>query len=192
METVREPLVTYIVAEIDHEHLNFHYEFFALNMTFSLGPMVLDLVRDVLSRCSEIKSLALPSSWPVDDLLSAVNPSLWCSQIHIICLDSHLYKRTELRERELLLQIRLDKLKNPLEVLPLVLEYCYCAKRGSCIDVHETVHSKWVFVVTELLNIAGDDFDVKQSACCSWVLVVTKLSRKWDPVYVICKYIYGF
>ena len=134
VETVREPLVTYIVGKIDRQYLHLNY-IYALNMTDGLDPMVLDLAKDVLSRCSKTECLTLRSYWPIDELLSAVDPSLWCSQIHIICLDSHIYKRRELPERELQLLVRLDKWTNPLEMLPAVLEYCYRAKRRPCIDI---------------------------------------------------------
>ena len=36
-------------------------------------------------------------------------------------------------------------------------------------------HSKWVFIVTELFNIAVNDFNAKKSAHYSRVLVVTEL-----------------
>ena len=39
----------------------------------------------------------------------------------------------------------------------------------------ETAHYKWVLIVTELFNIAVNDFDAKKSAHCSQVLVVTEL-----------------
>ena len=42
-------------------------------------------------------------------------------------------------------------------------------------DAKETPHYKWVLIVTELLNIAVNDFDAKKSAHCSQVLVVTEL-----------------
>ena len=42
-------------------------------------------------------------------------------------------------------------------------------------DAKETARYKWVLVVTELFNMAVNDFDAKQSACYSRVLVVTEL-----------------
>ena len=42
-------------------------------------------------------------------------------------------------------------------------------------DAKETACYKWVLVVTELLNIAVNDFDAKKSARYSWVRVVTGL-----------------
>ena len=46
------------------------------------------------------------------------------------------------------------------------------SKKG---DTKETAGYKWVSVVTQLLNIAVDEFDAKKYALCSQVLVVTKL-----------------
>ena len=40
-------------------------------------------------------------------------------------------------------------------------------------DAKETVRSKWLLVVTELVNIAVNDFDAKKFARCSRVLVVS-------------------
>ena len=42
-------------------------------------------------------------------------------------------------------------------------------------DAKETARYKWVLAVTELFNIAVNDFDAKKSAHCSQVLVVTEL-----------------
>ena len=50
------------------------------------------------------------------------------------------------------------------------------------IDENKAAHCKWVLVVTELFDIAGNDFDTKELALCSWVLVITEQ----DPV-LLCK-----
>ena len=42
-------------------------------------------------------------------------------------------------------------------------------------DAKETARYKWVLLVTELFNMAVNDFDAKQSARYSRVLVVTEL-----------------
>ena len=42
-------------------------------------------------------------------------------------------------------------------------------------DAKETPYYKWVLIVTELSNIAVNDYDTKKSAHCSQVLVVTEL-----------------
>ena len=42
-------------------------------------------------------------------------------------------------------------------------------------DTKETARYKWVLVVTELFNMAVNDFDAKQSARYSRVLVVNEL-----------------
>ena len=34
---------------------------------------------------------------------------------------------------------------------------------------------EWVLIVTELFNIAVNDFDTNKSACYNWVLAVTEL-----------------
>ena len=39
----------------------------------------------------------------------------------------------------------------------------------------KTAHCKWVLFVTELPNIALNNFDAKKSARCSRVLIVTEL-----------------
>ena len=39
----------------------------------------------------------------------------------------------------------------------------------------ETVHCKWVLIVTKLFNTAVNDFGVDKSARCSRVLVITEL-----------------
>ena len=89
VETVREPLVTYIVGKIDNEYLNLerHYKDFpALGLAAGsrLGhggivrnQMVLDLMKDALSRCSKIERLVLNGDSPYDELLSALNPRLY-------------------------------------------------------------------------------------------------------------------
>ena len=42
-------------------------------------------------------------------------------------------------------------------------------------DAKENTHCKWVLVVTELFNIAVNDFGAKKSAHYSWVLAVTEV-----------------
>ena len=41
-------------------------------------------------------------------------------------------------------------------------------------DAKETVHYKWVLVVTNFLNIAVNYFDAKKSVRCSRVLILTE------------------
>ena len=41
--------------------------------------------------------------------------------------------------------------------------------------MQKTARYKWVLVVTELFNMAVNDFDAKQSTCYGRVLVVTEL-----------------
>ena len=89
VETVREPLITYIVGKIDNEYLNLgrHYKDFpALRLAAGsqLGygeivrnQIVLDLMKDALSRCSKIERLVLSGDIPYDELLSALNPRLY-------------------------------------------------------------------------------------------------------------------
>ena len=53
-------------------------------------------------------------------------------------------------------------------------------------DAKETTHCKWVLVVTELLNIALNDFNAKKSVPYSRVPVVTELvNAKWEKVYLL-------
>ena len=139
VETVREPLVTYLAGKIDNEDLNLerHYKDFpALDMATVSDPRVLDLMKDVLSRCSEIERLSIPISWPVDDLLSVVDRHLWGSQIHTLCLfrDYTIFSdKLQQPQKELL--IHLIDLPKPLEMLAAALKYCYRAKRRPCIRV---------------------------------------------------------
>ena len=42
-------------------------------------------------------------------------------------------------------------------------------------DTKENTHCKWVLAVTELFNIAVNDFGAKKSAHHSWVLAVTEV-----------------
>ena len=72
-------LVTHIVKLTDRKYLhleNLFTEFPALDFRTERNQMVLDLLKDVLSRCSEIESLALARTSRFDELLSALNPRL--------------------------------------------------------------------------------------------------------------------
>ena len=154
VETVREPLVTYLVGKIDKQNLDLDHEFYALNMTDGLDPMVLDLMKDVLSRCSNTECLTLDISLPVDELLSTVDPCLWDSQIHTLCLVKNFschYRKPPQPERELL--IRLDNLQNPLEMLHVALKYCYRAERSPGIGLGMARDSS--LELSELLHIKG-------------------------------------
>ena len=157
VETVREPLVTYIVEKIDKQDLHLYDlgdDFFALNMKFGPDPMVLELMKDVLSQCSKIKCLALPISWPVDELLSAVNPCLWESPIHTLRLfGDYTFFSDNLQKREEELQINLVHLHKPLEMLHIALKYCYRAERCPCI--HIDVARNFHLELSELLQIKG-------------------------------------
>ena len=148
-EKVREILVIYLKGKIHNEKLDFERlcnVFPALNIapdsshrrvTTERDQMVVDLMKDVLSRYSKIEYLALPVSWPVDELLSAVNPELWNSHIRTLQLFqdySHLLTdRSEQQERDLL--IFLQDLQNPIEVLPVALKYWYRAERRLCLHI---------------------------------------------------------
>ena len=150
-ETVQEPLVTYLVGKIDGQCLalgNLQKDFPALYMEYNETALnlgydiidsnpVLDLIQEVLLRCSKIECLAIPISWPVDELLSVVDQCLWDSQIHTLCLSrcwSGCYQRPKLRERELL--IHLHELENALNLVMLHAALKYCgAKRYPCIDI---------------------------------------------------------
>ena len=147
-ETVQEILATYLVDKIDNKYLNLkdlRHESPALYMTTGshLGRdllpknrMVVDLMKDILSRCSKIEYLALPISVPIDELLSAVNPHLWESQIHTLFLFEQFslaFERTQLSEREI--KVEMIDLTKPWKVLPAALKYCYRAERRPCIHL---------------------------------------------------------
>ena len=148
VEKVREPLATYIVGKIDNEIVDserLSRDFPALDIAtgsdlghdvIDRNQMVVNLMKDVLSRCCKIESLALDISWPVEELLSAVNPRLWDSQMHTLCLVRDSIFRShgpQQPERELL--IHLVKLENSLKMLHAALKYCG-AKRYPCIDIN--------------------------------------------------------
>ena len=50
-------------------------------------------------------------------------------------------------------------------------------------DVKEAGHYEWVLLVTELFNIAVNDFDAKKPARCGRVLVVTELVSGTQCIY---------
>ena len=164
VETVREPLVAYLVGKIDKEYFDLKRlcsEFPALHMAhrsywghdvIDRNRMVFNLMKDVLSQCSKIESLALDNSCPVDELLSAVDPSLWHSQIYTLqlCEDfSDSSGKPEQPERELL--IYLHDLQETPEMLRVALKYCYRAERHPCVRINVAGYS--LLELSELFQI---------------------------------------
>ena len=88
--------------------------------------MVLHLIKDVLSRCSKIERLSIPISWPFDELLSAVNPSLWDSQMHTLCLIRDYAVPSHKLQLPGEFLIHLNKLENPLENVACCPEVLWC------------------------------------------------------------------
>ena len=164
VETVREPLVTYLVGKIDREYLDSKHlcnDFPALDIAtgsdlvddvMDRNRMVLDLMKDILSRCSKLERLAFHESWPVDALLSVVNPRLWDSQIHTLQFFKRLLypsEKPEQPEGELI--IYLYRLEKPWEILRVASKYCYRAEWCPCIHVR-LAHDNYL-ELSELLQI---------------------------------------
>ena len=161
-EKVCKILVSYLKEKIDNERLDFDHlckDFWALasysyyrRAVTKRDRMVVDLVKDVLSKCSKIEYLALPIWWPVDELLAVVNPNLWYSQIHTLCLGaSSRTERPEQPEREI--SICMFHPQNLMEVLPVVLKYCYRAERRPLIDLF--LDSNPSIELSEFIQIEG-------------------------------------
>ena len=95
-DKVREILVTNIADRVDSKYFNvvdiglkFGLDFPAFDPEpdgTEINQMFVDLLKDVISRCSKIEVLALWNYHPVIGLLSAVNPDLY-SQINTLVLE---------------------------------------------------------------------------------------------------------
>ena len=95
-EKVREILVTYIANRVDSKYFSVEDIGPKFGLDFpvfdpkpddtEINQMLVDLLKDVLSRCSKIEVLALWNYHPVKGLLSAVNPRLY-TQINTLVLE---------------------------------------------------------------------------------------------------------
>ena len=144
-DKAREALVGHIVKYADEEVFGVHFPVFRVD---EMSPMLVDLVRDVLSRCSKIERLDF-THHPVDKLLSAVTPTL-CSQIKTLQvrvsqadLFLNINPQAHCEEAQLLVIINpvqeplemLRPVQEPLEMLRPVMKYCKHAGRCPCVCV---------------------------------------------------------
>ena len=135
-KTAREALVDHVVKEVDEvDEENFGVSFPSFDVT-EMSPLFVELVKDVLSRCTKIERLDFGSHHPVGQLLSGVKSS----RIKILRVrDAYedAYKSVEPRnyceEAELLVII--ESAREPAEVLRPVMEYCERAGRRPCVYV---------------------------------------------------------
>ena len=96
LENVKDILVTYIADRVDSKYFSvvdigqkFGLDFPAFDHKpdgTEINQILVDLLKDVLSRCSKVEVLALWNYYPVRGLLSAVNPRLY-SQINTLVLE---------------------------------------------------------------------------------------------------------
>ena len=132
-DEARDALVDYVVREADEE--NFGVNFPAFNVT-EMSPLLVDFVKDVLSRCTEIERLDFTTPHLVGRLLSDMKSS----RIKIL-LVVDAYEKAQryvdpgdfCKEAELLVLI--ESVREPAEVLRPVMEYCERAKRRPCVYV---------------------------------------------------------
>ena len=95
-EKAHNELATYMAKKIDQKSVNLHsvgLTFPALHVTSDpiTKEMILPLVQDVLSRCSEMEHLGLDSSHPVEELLLDMNPCLF-PQINTLSLEATQFR----------------------------------------------------------------------------------------------------
>ena len=69
-----DALVDHVVRKADYEV--FGEDFSAFHVT-EMSPMLVEFVKDVLSRCTKIERLDFTRHCPVGQLLSGVNPELY-------------------------------------------------------------------------------------------------------------------
>ena len=130
----RDALVDHVVKEADEE--NFGVKFNAFNVT-EMSPLLVDFVKDVLSRCLKIERLGFIRHHPVGQLLSGMRSS----SIKILKVgetfddvQSFIDPRNYCLEAAELLVI-IKSMLEPAEVLRHVMEYCERAVRRPCVFV---------------------------------------------------------
>ena len=135
-DEARDALVDHVVRKVDEE--NFGVRFPAFNVT-EMSPLLVDFVKDVLSRCTEIERLNFARDDPVGQLLSSVNPELYprIKLLHVALSHKDLYSNKDPRNycAEVQLLVYIEPMQEPAKVLRPVMEYCERAGRRPCVYV---------------------------------------------------------